>query len=270
MSTARPEIATAPPSIPSRRRVVALRREARKGVCVIRRILVVVAVVVMCAPSPEAQAAPITINPGSGVVTEGLTTTVGFVVSGLGNAGLPNLGAFDLELHFDSTFLRPTRVSFFGSLGDPDVRSYHYDTVTNTFVGDVFGSGAALSGVTGAPTSVRVENVSLLEDSLATCVFCTGPYLEDLQSSPFVIVAVMFRAVLAGTASLQLAGQISDGNGNPIVLDPSAASIQVVPVPEPSSLLLMVTAAPWLLKRARRRRPRDHSSRASARTRPTS
>lgn len=218
----------------------------------IKRVMVVACAVAACLVSQQARAASISIETQ---VSPPMLGEHGFVFlnfSGFGDPGFPNLGAFDINLSFDSSILEPNRVTFFGALGDPDTRTFVYNA--GSYTPATPGAGEAITGAFAGMGETQVFDVSLLEDSLATCIFCTGPYLEDLQSSPFFGVGFIFNTLAVGTSPLavQING-LSDGNGNALMATTSGGSLTVVPVPEPSTMLLVLGAMPWVVSRARRR-----------------
>jgi hypothetical protein len=164
-------------------------------------------------------------------------------IEGLGDHAPPSLGAFDLTLAFDTAVLQLDRVTFGADLGSPDQRILDNDA--GTLVPVAFGSGEALAGGTlDAGGSVRLDEISLLEASAGTCLFCVGPYLEDLQPSRFVLAAIGFAGLVelpnANRERLGLTltvNALSDAFGNPI-----EASVEYLPAPAPGTPLLLAAA----------------------------
>lgn len=122
-------------------------------------------------------------------------------ISGLQSGGTNiQLGAFQFDLSYDPTMLVPYSVPPAG---------------WGSALGNI-GAGEAIGDYDAStPGLIHVDELSLLETSAATCVFCTGPYLEDLQGDSFRLVTLGFDVLptAAGT-SLQftnIAG--SDGYG---------------------------------------------------------
>jgi hypothetical protein len=155
---------------------------------------------------------------------------VDVVISGLQSGGTNTLlGAFDLTVQFDPNVLSlfTGAPSALGTgLGDPTDPSQ-----------TVIGANIPASG------TFNFFEVSLLEGSAATCIFCIGPYLEDLQSDTFSLATLAFfspggSSSPAFTNILITDEILSDANGNaienPIIRNAAVA------VPEPSSILLLM------------------------------
>jgi hypothetical protein len=152
-----------------------------------------------CALGSPAVATPITLTltPSSVDVAPGDAFTVDLVVAGLERP--PSLGAFDLDVLFDSTVASATGVTFASFLGDPDL-------------------GEALTDVVSFPGRVNVAAVSLLEPQT----------LDALQTNAFPLATLAFTAVASGTARFGVANvTLDDAFGNKL------------PVPEPSVMWLM-------------------------------
>ena len=159
--------------------------------------------------------------------------------AGLGDGTSPSLSVFDLELSFDSALLGFESVTFSGFLGD--IPSFEAVVLADSLV---------------FPGVLHLAESSLLEESAATCIFCTGPYLEELQGSAFSLATVSFRSLAAGSGALSLAvNSLGDGSGQPLPVDAlGTANVTVRPsaaIPEPASVLLILGGAP-LLRRFRR------------------
>ncbi len=67
--------------------------------------------------------------PDSATVVSGDLLGVDVVISGLGDGDEPSVGAFDLDVSFDSTIFSPTDVTFGPFLGDPD--PFAFETLTD-------------------------------------------------------------------------------------------------------------------------------------------
>jgi hypothetical protein len=136
--------------------------------------------------------------------------------------------------------------------------------LTTAELGDGLGSLAlgqvVVGGTPPTPGAGRFDffAVSLLEGRASTCVFCTGPYLEDLQSDSFRLISLDFYLPGGGlldTSPLVFDATdviLSDDHG--AVLAAAATEPLVVPVavPEPSTLaicLIGILALGWTRRR---------------------
>jgi hypothetical protein len=165
---------------------------------------------------------------------------VDVVISGLQSGGTNTLlGAFDLTVQFD-----PNVLSLF--TGAP--------SALGTGLGDPTDPSQTVIGANiPAPGTFNFFEVSLLEGSAATCIFCIGPYLEDLQGDTFSLATLAFFAPGGSSpafTNILITDEIlSDANGNAIE-NPTIRNASVA-VPEPSSILLLMggLAAFGFLKR---------------------
>jgi len=169
--------------------------------------------------------------------------TVDVVISGLQSGGVNSLlGAFDLTLQFDPDVLQLLTVP--STLG--------------TALGDPADPGQTLvGGDTSTPGLFRFFEVSFLEASLNSCVFCTGPYLENLQSDSFTLASLVFYAPgpYSGalfTTFMLVDTLLSDAAGNEI--DGVTIRNAGVRIPEPDGWVLLATAAFAAAAVGRRRR----------------
>lgn len=156
----------------------------------------------------------------------GQTTAFQLNISGLTNL----LGAFDVGITFDTTVLSFEGIQFGPFLGDPDPLSFESVPFVDTSV----------SGV------VDFGEVSLLED-VANCVFCIGPYLDDLQKDAsgnfrdsLTLAAIVFKGIGSGQSNIDFNGVIdlADSLGNSMT-DVDVGPGDTVKVPEPTSLFLI-------------------------------
>ena len=160
-------------------------------------------------------------------------------ISGLQSNGVNALlGAWELDFIYDPNvfqFLAAAPAGFGASLGSVAL-------------------GEAISLVQSITTEgvFHVGMLSLLEADAATCVFCTSPFLEDLQSDSFRLATVGFHAPSIGDAgtvssSFEINNIIlSDAFGNE--LSPIAhlpVSIKVVPIPA-TIMLIGIGLLGWL------------------------
>jgi len=180
--------------------------------------------------------------------------TVTIAVSGLGNFTSPSLGAFDLDFTFVPGFFGITdleQVIFLDGLGSPDNQTFINSS--GTLVPDSFGLGEALTdAILFAPGELNLFEVSLLEANSVTCIFCIGPFLDDLQPSSFRLVTLIFdapNAELTSLAQFDLSiNALSDASGNALTAD-----IRFIPLP--STLLLLgigLVELGWALRKVQR------------------
>ena len=177
---------------------------------------------------------PARINPGQNFFLD-------VNISGLQSGGTNTLlGAFSLDVHYDPSLLQYLPMS----------------SLMGSALGDIDAGEAIVGGTSGSGVFSFLE-LSLLEDSAATCIFCIGPYLEDLQGDSFKLATLAFYApfdaIVSGPSTLFWMDNVvlSDALGNEI-LQVSSPAISV-PVSEPSSFLLLgIGLIPlWLKKRSR-------------------
>jgi hypothetical protein len=185
--------------------------------------------------APEAtQAQPtVTVVPTSRFIQPPQNVEISLVISGLQPPGGPNisLAAFDLTLRYDPSVFQALTFGASVGAGLGDVND-----PTQTAI------GADIS----TPGAMRVYEVSFLESSSTDCVFCTGPYLEDLQSgSRLLLTRQLFRAYNNQTPPgdyefglLRSEIILSDADGNQITNFNFTSGIVTV-VPEPSAAWLL-------------------------------
>jgi len=168
--------------------------------------------------------------------------SLNLVISGL-NAGAPDsLGDFDINIGFDSGALSFLGYSLGTSLGD-----------IGLFEAGDFGFGDLGGGM------VNIAEVSFLEANTNSCVDCTGPYLDDIQSGSFILATLDFMVDTLAVGSsttvfFDTVFALGDGFGNPLVIDSLTNGIINNPetsVPEPTTLALMTLG---LIGIARRRK----------------
>lgn len=152
--------------------------------------------------------------PDASTVGPGQSVSVGVVVSGLGAGTGPSLGAFDLDVSFDSLILAPTTVTFGPFLGDEAL-------------------GEATTSFALSPGVVDLAEVSFLSPG----------ELDALQPASFTLATLVFTTLAAGTSPLTFAQAILD-DSFAVRLEAATDSGLVTvagtaPVPEPSPLLLL-------------------------------
>jgi len=147
----------------------------------------------------------------------GDTFSVNVVVSGLVPQGSPRseVGAFDLDLTFNSAAVSLVSVAFGVLLGNP-------------------GSGEALTSVVPGSGLVNFAEVSLLPSAT----------LDALQPDTFTLATLSFQATAPGTSVLSLSrAVVGDGSGLALpVASLGAADVtaSAPAIPEPRGFLLFV------------------------------
>lgn len=189
---------------------------------------------VSVAPDASTQ---LSVEPSAAQVAVGEAFSVKLVISGLGAHAAPALSGFDVDLSYDAARFRLVNVAFGAGLGN-------------------IGLGDAQTGLdTSTQGSAKLWELSLLEPSLAGCVLCAGPYLEDLQTSTLTLATLNFTAVQAGTASFGLAvNALGDGLGDPLAFGVAAMpSVTAVPVPAAAWLFGSALAGMAAFRRGKRK-----------------
>lgn len=161
--------------------------------------------------------------------------------SGLTSSGAPSLGAYDINVGYDSGLVDYLGVNYSTALGDEGL----FEVLTLTDV--------SLAG------TVNTTAISLLESDAATCIFCLGPYLDDIQADSFSLFTLEFKAVAVGSGVFDISPLvISDGFGNALSTSlggPLSINISEphgVPTPTP---LILIGSGLLLLLKIRKRQP---------------
>ncbi len=169
--------------------------------------------------SSSSQVVSLDIVPANQNVAVGDTVDVDIVIAGLGNFASDSLGAFDLDVTFDSSILSLTNYQLGSYLGD-------------TMMGEAFD----LSWGETSPGVINISELSFLFDW----------ELDALQSSSFTLATVSFDALSVGSSNLGISppvpfvDMLSDAFGVALTLDntPSGTVNVTAPVPEPATILL--------------------------------
>lgn len=164
-----------------------------------------------------AQAITISLNPTSPITTVSSSFDVALVISGLGSGTAPSLGAFDLDVGYDSVVLGFSNVVFGNQL-------------------DLFSLGSLTFFSSGAG-SVNLYQLSL--DDLND--------LNTLQADSFTLATLSFNALSAGVSPLSISlNAISDADGNALAIDSivgDSVTVNANPntgsVPEPAAWMLL-------------------------------
>ena len=158
--------------------------------------------------------------------------------------GTNYLEFFHASLSYDTSILRPDRVTFTNELGSPDFRSWVIDVASGTVVPDQFGAGDANTSVNLRGNFPIMEgDLSLWEHSLI--------FWELIEPPRFRIATVSFDTLQPGMTAIDLRYLLNSHRPSDVSL--VSTSVEVAPVPEPSTLLLMLAGAPWVAARMRQR-----------------
>lgn len=158
--------------------------------------------------------------PSSQTVNVGDPLSVALQISGLSSRrwgiGAPSLGGFDLDVTFDPSILKLSNVVF----GDPK----RGDQL------DLFGLGSIKL------TDLGVGTVNLFELSLNS-----ASVLNWLQAPKFTLATLYFDPISVGYSPLDFSDYLfADAKGSKLVPDHVGhGAVNVAPVPEPATLLLL-------------------------------
>ena len=134
------------------------------------------------------------------------------------------MGAFDLNVTFN-----PSILIFSSYLLEP-------------FLGDL-GLGEAWDFSLGEVSSglINVSEVSVLEADALSCFFCIPPYLDDIQPDSFSLATLTFEIYSVETSILSITdlSLVKDAFAEELSFDVTPGS--VAPVPEPATILLLVS-----------------------------
>ncbi len=164
-----------------------------------------------------AHAIALSVNPISQNVLLGNSIGVTLDIAGLGDCSAPSLGVFDLDLNFDPTILAFNNVTF----GDPALGDQL----------DLFGLGSlsAFDNTTSGMVNLYELSFDLPDD------------LDTLQAGSFTLVSLTFDSLAGGISPLDISiNSLGDALGDPLSATLENGSVAVNPVPEPSTILLLV------------------------------
>jgi hypothetical protein len=171
----------------------------------------------------SANAATLTITPGTHDVAVGNSFSADVVFDSLGAGG--GLGAYDFSVIYDASRLNFQSATFGNGLDVLSLGSLQITTPTNA--------------------AVNFFEVS----------FDTTADLLALQRSAFTLVTLHFTTLAAGSASLGLTtNALADASGNSLAALTSGALISVSAVPEPESYAMLLAGLAIVGWAARRRR----------------
>lgn len=180
---------------------------------IVKRAFSGIAAVMLLCGSLSANAIMISVSPVAQAVNIGDSVFVDVVISDLNAGGPPTIGAFDLDVLFDTAILSFNNVVFGTGL-------------------DVLGLGS-IQGVFGTGP-VNVFEVSL----------DTPADLRGLQPASFTLFTIAFDAIAAGVTGIDLfLNSVASAIGNNVTpqIDVSGGevSVEAAAVPVPATLLLL-------------------------------
>jgi len=161
--------------------------------------------------APAAEAFTLSLVPQSSSVTSGSNVVVDVVASGLTDFAAPSLGAYDLNVQYDTNALTVTQVSFGTGL-------------------DPLGLGGLNDLDFSTPGVLNAFELS----------FDSAEALNSLQPGAFTLFTVTFNATSYGATLLGLSvNALSSGAGTSLTADAlNGATVNVVPLPAAGWLLL--------------------------------
>jgi hypothetical protein len=164
--------------------------------------------------SGQAHGVALYFEPSASALGLGETASVDVWISGIGADGGPYLGAFDLTINYDPSFLSFQSLSFFDYLGPSSYQFYLNDPAA------------------GSLGAIEVS-------------FILIPELMALQPAAFQLVNLNFQTIVLGTSLLSFSAVgLSDAEGYTIGGVTSAfatVSVSSAAVPEPATFILLGT-----------------------------
>ena len=166
-----------------------------------------------------AEAITLSLNPSSTNPSVGSTLMVDVDISGLGSGTAPSLGAYDLDIGFDTGVLSLLGAPVFGNQLD-------------------LGFGSLTDFIPGSGT-INLSEVSLAFDPAD---------LDDNQADSFTLATLSFDVIGPGTSLLTLGIiDLGDANGDPLTASIQNASITTPSTPPGPGNGIPEPATLWLL-----------------------
>jgi hypothetical protein len=164
----------------------------------------------------QASAVTLSLLPETQTATSGDMISLDLVIDGLGDFAPDSLGAFDVDITYDTSLLSFQSYSLGWDLGDLSL----FEAIDT-------------SGGEGNPGVIDIAEISLL----------SSVELDAMQSSGFILASLDFSvdALMAGnstTVSIDPLLMLSDGFGNLLTLEGTTDALISAPVPVPSTLIL--------------------------------
>jgi hypothetical protein len=184
-----------------------------------RRLLITLYALILAVLANHAVAVTLSLQPASQTAMPGDTVTLDLVIDGLGDFASDSLGAFDIDIAYDTSVL-----TFSGYTLGP-------------YLGDVSLSEAVDFSLGDSGGTVNITELSLLENDDVSCFFCIPPYLDEIQPGSFTLASLDFTVdVLDPGASTIVAidtvNALGDGFGAALTVESTTdAVINAVPVP---------------------------------------
>lgn len=178
--------------------------------------------------SGAAQAITVSANPDATGYELGDTVTIDLTISDLGNGDAPSIGAFDIDLSYDSSVLNFDSVSF-------------GDSVLGNQL-DLWGLGSMAEYAEGN------DYINVFELS-----YDDSADLLAMQADEFVLATFTFTTASEGNSSIGVnINDLSDAYGtNSLSAETVAGNVQVVPLP--AALPLLVSGIAFVSLRSKRK-----------------
>ncbi len=181
-----------------------------------KMLVLALAIVSLFFYTSNSNAITIGFDPVAQSVLVGDFVDVNLIISDLGDGTAPSLGTFDLDISYDSTILAFDSLTF----GDPVLGDQL----------DLWGLGS-LTYVDGSiPGTVNLFELSF-----------DSPFdLEDFQADSFTLATLTFDTLSVGASPLDIfTNALGDAWGDSLIATTESGNINVAPVPEPATLLLL-------------------------------
>lgn len=166
----------------------------------------------------DVHAISIDLIPDHNILALGDTLAVQVKINGLNDRDAPSLGVYDLDFNFNSSLFSFNNLTW----GDTDIGNQL----------DLNGFGSLQS------SSIGIGIVNIFELS-----FDDAASLNEWQAGEFTLFTLIFDTLAPGSGNFSLiANALGDVDGNGLItnLGSTSATIGTTPVPEPSSLLLLL------------------------------
>ena len=183
-----------------------------------RRFLIVIYALILLVLANHTAAVTLSLQPVSQTAMPGDTVTLDLVIDGLGDFAPDSLGAFDIDIAYDTSVLTFIDYTLGPGLGALLTEALDFS------LGDSGGT-------------VNIAELSLLENDDVSSYFCIPPYLDEIQPGSFTLASLDFTVdVLDPGASTIVAidtvNALGDGFGHALTVESTTdAVISAIPVP---------------------------------------